>query len=262
MSVILLAAMMQAPVRVVFRPNVRKQYVFRVVSDYRIGGVPSDGDVVGNPTDSFHGYHKEYDATLSFTKKGQKYAMHGRIGLGKQSRNDGTDADTKELTDQLNRTKVNAVFDLVGRLVGNFDMDVSSNSTTMEALPDELAGWALMDFDYPPKAVTVGSTWSVVMPAERYRPNGEMIGNEKGQKVTVTYRVTKISPTTVTISAALDASVKAVAWPVDDHFVVKMRQRSEYTLDHTDGLLISGRIERGAIDHDSLSRLTVVFTRR
>ena len=254
MNFLFLVVLADVPIRLRFNPVPNRRYDYNVLNDF-----------VGSTGGRF-GIFTEYDAAFRFEAKSNRFVLHGKLSNAKQTRDGTRSVDTAIAVSELNRTILGATFDSEGRLSGRFETTISPNPERFSSTrPDELATYAFMNFQYPSRPLSVGSKWTATVNGEKYWPSGEMIKTEGGQKISVTYVVTGFSMvkgrTLVSIKGSVHAEIKMYAGPIDEHYVETVKEKDEFTIDSSDGLVVRARLEVKS-KHLSETKKVVSFTRR
>ena len=247
MGVLLVAAFGGQMLRLAFNPPTTKPITFHVavlstrILPYEPGGAKTNLTKFGS----------EYDAVLRFAnRKSHRFALHGRIQNAKVTMHEWTKEEENELVRKLNRSVVTASFDRQGKTIEPiiaFEPNHRDGSFELTSYLDELAGRTFMNFDYPQSKISEGSNLVTKLEGRQFYPNREMVRTNLGQTVLVEYHVTSIKNsgkrTLVSFHSLINTTISQNN-PAEDNHLVKIKEEGEFTIDATDGLLVSGRLNR------------------
>jgi len=247
MSILVVAAFGGQLLRLAFNPPTTKPITFHVA----VSSTRKQPNEPGGPKTNLTKFASEYDAVLRFAnRKSHRYALHGRIQNAKVTMPEWTKEEEKELIRKLNRSVVTATFDRQGKTVEPiiaFEPNDRDGSFELTSYLDELAERTFMNFDYPQSKITEKSNWITKLEGRQFYPNREMVRTNLGQTVLVEYHGTSIKKsgkrTLVSFHSLINTTISQNN-PAENHHLVKVKEEGEYTIDATDGLLVSGRLNR------------------
>ena len=247
MSILLVVAFGGQMLRLAFNPPTTRPITFHVAvsSTRKLPYEPRGAKT------NLTKFASEYDAVLRFAnRKSHRFALHGRIQNAKISMQKWSKEEEKELSRKLNLSVVTATFDRQGKTVEPiiaFEPNHRDGSFELTSYLGDLAGRTFMNFDYPQSKITENSNWITKLEGRQFYPNGEMVRTNLGQTVLVEYHVTSIKKsgnrTLVSFHSLITTTISQNN-PAEDNHLVKIKEEGEFTVDATDGLLVSGRFNR------------------
>jgi len=247
MSVLLVAAFGGQLLRLAFNPPTTRPITFHVA----VLSTRKQPNEPGGAKTNLTKFASEYDAVLRFAnRKSHRFALHGRIQNAKVTMQEWTKEEEKELIRKLNHSVVTATFDRQGKTVEPiiaFEPNHHDGSFELTSYLGDLAGRTFMNIDYPQSKITEGSNWVTKLEGRQFYPNREMVRTNLGQTVLVEYHVTSIKKsgkrTLVSFHSLINTTISQNN-PAEDNHLVKIKEEGEFTVDATDGLLVSGRFNR------------------